>query len=93
MRRSQLLGLRWDAVDFDRSTVGVDRRRVKVGFAMVETSGTKTTAGRRHIDIDPATVRILRAWRAKQTEERLAWGPGRTDTGLVACISPSSFQA
>jgi integrase len=50
---------------------------------MVEASGTKTSAGRRRIDIDPATMRLLRAWRVKQTEERLAWGPGWTDSGLV----------
>jgi integrase len=83
MRRSELLGLRWEAVDFDASTISVVTRRVRVGNAMIEGTGTKTTAGRRRIDIDPATMLVMKKWRTHQTEERLAWGPGWTDTGLV----------
>jgi integrase len=83
MRRSELLGLRWEAVDFDASTISVVTRRVRVGNAMIEGTGTKTSAGRRRIDIDPATMLVMKKWRAHQTEERLAWGPGWTDTGLV----------
>jgi integrase len=83
MRRSELLGLRWQAVDFDAGTLSIVGRRVRVGNDMVDGVGTKTTAGRRRIDIDPETMRVLRAWRTGQTQERLAWGPGWTDNGLV----------
>jgi len=83
MRRSELLGLRWQAVDFDAHTVSVVSRRVRVGNEMIDAAGTKTVSGRRRIDIDPVTMRLLNAWRTQQAQERQAWGPGWTDSGLV----------
>ncbi len=35
------------------------------------------------VDLGPATVAGLKAWRKHQTAERLAWGPARTDASLV----------
>jgi hypothetical protein len=35
------------------------------------------------VSLDPGTVRVLREWRMRQLEERLAWGPAWTDTGRV----------
>jgi integrase len=49
----------------------------------VVTSEPKTSRGRRSIALDPRTVAQLRAWRAAQLEERLAWGPAYRDSGLV----------
>ena len=40
-------------------------------------------AARRTLTIDPATAAALRAWRARQTRERLEMGAGWTDTGFV----------
>ena len=48
-------------------------------------AGVKTDAGRRKIDLDPATVAALRAHRKRQAEERLALGPAYDDSGLVVC--------
>jgi integrase len=83
MRRGELLGLRWDAVDLDRATLSVHRRRTKVGYEMVEGVGGKTDAASRTIDLDEGTVASLRAWRRHQLEDRLAWGGAWTDTGHV----------
>jgi hypothetical protein len=73
MHRSELLGLRWQAVDFDAGRLSIVGRRVRVGHDMVDGVGTKTTAGRRRIDIHHATMHVLRAWRTRQTQARLAW--------------------
>jgi len=35
------------------------------------------------IDIDERTADVRKQWRKQQVEERLAWGPAWTDTGLV----------
>ena len=83
MRRSELLGLRWQAVDFDACALSVVARRVRVGKDMIDGVGTKTVAGRRRIDIDPMTMDVLSTWRIQQEQEHLAWGPGWTDTGLT----------
>lgn len=83
-RRSELLGLRWDAaVDLVAGTVKIERRALRVGYQMVDVEGTKTTAGERTIDLDPGTVAALRRWAKAQKAERLAWGPAYTDSGYV----------
>lgn len=43
----------------------------------------KTDAGTRHVPLDKATVATLRAWRARQNKELLAWGSDWQDKGLV----------
>ena len=83
MRRSELLGLRWPDVDLEAATVSVRRTRTRVSYEMSEAARTKTRAGTRVIDIDPTTVAVLRRWANAQKAERLAWGPGYTDSGYV----------
>jgi integrase len=46
-------------------------------------SRPKTDGSESMIDIDQGSADVLRAWRRQQREERLAWGPAWTDTGLV----------
>jgi integrase len=69
MRRGELLALRWRDIDLDAATVSVRRsvgvikhkgqpREIRVG-------GTKT-AKPRTVDIDPATVAVLRAWKRER---------------------------
>jgi integrase len=81
-RRGELLGLRWDDVDLDAARVAIRTNRTSVAYEVVE--GTPKTAGSaRSIDLDGPTVAALRRLRKTQLEERLAWGPAWTDTGLV----------
>jgi integrase len=35
------------------------------------------------VALDPATMRVLREWRKRQLEERMAWGPAWIETGRV----------
>ncbi len=88
LRRGEACGLRWSDVDLDTKRVHVRQQLVIVaaGDGRHETvlqETTKSDAGRRHIDLDPATVAVLRAHRARQAELRLAMGAGWVDTGLV----------
>jgi integrase len=43
----------------------------------------KTTKGRRSLTLAPEVLDTLRAHRAQQAAERLSWGPGYADSGLV----------
>ncbi|HZQ79892.1 MAG TPA: site-specific integrase [Acidimicrobiia bacterium] len=82
MRRGELLGLRWLDVDLDDGFLAVRQTRVSVDYE-VAVGTPKTERGNRTVALDPATVAVLREHRARQLEERLAWGPAWTDTGLV----------
>jgi integrase len=82
LRRGELLGLRWQDVDTDAGRIAVRHTLVMVDGkpAMAE---PKTAKGRRSIALAPDVADALRRHRAQQAAERLAWGAGYTDSGLI----------
>lgn len=68
IRRGELCGLRWDAVDLDAAVLHIRRTLTVVGPNLVW-GEPKTARGRRGVDLDAATVAVLRRWRIRQ-------GPG-----------------
>lgn len=81
LRRSELLGLRWDDVDLDAGSLAVQRARVAAGYEVFE--GTTKSGRGRVVRIPEGTVTALRKHRAAQLEERLAWGPDWIESGYV----------
>lgn len=77
MRRGEACGLRWSDVDLDQSTIAVERSTTQLGNDRVTT--TPKNHERRTIAIDGQTVSVLRAFKAKQAADRLAFGPGYTN--------------
>jgi len=69
MRRGELLALRWHHIDLDAGTISV-RRSVGVikhkGQPEQIKEGDTKTCKPRVIDIEPATVAVLRAWKAER---------------------------
>lgn len=83
LRRGEVLGLRWKDVDLEGvGRIAIRQTLITVGYEIV-VSEPKTDKGRRVVPLDPGLVSVLRAHRARQAEERLAWGEAWTDTGLV----------
>ncbi len=71
LRRSELLGLKWDDIDLSGATVSINRGLVSVGYELHVSRG-KTSNSRRLINIDPTTVDVLAAWRNwQQTEQKV----------------------
>lgn len=84
IRRGELVGLRWSDVDLEHGRLSISQQRAK-GGGTVAAGPTKTRRSRRLVSIDPATVTALRGHRKRQAEERLLFGAGYTDEGLVFC--------
>jgi len=78
LRRGELVGLDW-------SDVSLDRRRLHVRQSQPddELDDVKTEDSDRIVIFDGQTAEVLRAWRKRQLEERVAWGEAWTDTGRV----------
>lgn len=83
---SELLGLTWEALDLDAGVLRITAGRV-YGFGSVFDGGPKSANSRRLVNLPAAVVLSLRAWRAKQAQERLVleqeWAAG----GLVFTTS------
>lgn len=74
MRPGELTGIEWDALKLDESRLIVRRNLVYVnkhGWRLHDTKAHQE----RPVPLPASVVRLLRAWRARQAEERLAAGP------------------
>jgi integrase len=83
-RRGEALELHWS----DLSATGelsirgtVSRHHDEDGWHWI--TGTTKTGGSRKLALDPETVAVLREHKRAQVAERLAYGPGWTDLGLM----------
>ena len=68
LRMSELRGLPWDAIDFDRSVITVRKRADRY----CNMGNTKSKSGRREIPMGPQLAKVLREW-------KLACPPGVLD--------------
>jgi integrase len=82
LRRGEACGLRWADVDLEAGVATIRRTRVIVAGKAAD-GLPKTAAGLRSVPLPPATVAALRARRAAQAAERLAWAGAWQDSGLV----------
>lgn len=73
MRRNEVLGLKWDDIDFKRKTISLNRGLVAIGYELHQTRG-KTRNARRPIDLDRTTLAVLAGWKALQAAEFAAVG-------------------
>ncbi len=86
MRRGEVCGLHWADVDLDRARIQVRQQLTTINGKLLFSERTKTDRGKRTIDLDPATVAVLRSHRARQAEHRLLVGAGYRDNDLVFAL-------
>ena len=86
MRRGEVCGLHWADVDLDRAGSRCVSELTTINGKLLFSERAKTDRGKRTIDVDPATVAILRSHRARQSEHRLLVGAGYLDNGLVFAL-------
>jgi integrase len=97
MRRGELLGLRWQDVDWERGTVSV-RQTVTVLGGASHIGPPKTKSARRTITVQIEVLDALKEHRRAQNERRLAVGPVWQDydlvfsTGIGTPINPGNLD-
>ena len=82
LRRGEVAGLTWHDLDLTAGRLTVNQARVVVDHKVIE-SAPKSERSVREIGLDASTVAALKAHRARQATERLAWGPEYQATDLV----------
>ena len=82
LRRGELCGLRWEAIDLDGGTATIVHTLVVVD-GKVQTSTPKTSSSRRSLPLDASLVSLLIGHRKRQLEDHLRAGNAWTETGYV----------
>jgi integrase len=82
LRRGELCGLRWEAIDLDAGTAIINHTLVVVDGRMQE-STPKTPSSRRSLPLDASLVSLLKGHRKRQREDRLRAGNAWTETDYV----------
>jgi integrase len=85
MRRSELLSLRWQDIDFILSQIYVNRSLHVLKGAQVVFKPPKTAAGRRTVALPPSAILLLKEYKERQELERSSLGTYLTDNDLVFC--------
>lgn len=83
MRRSELLALRWQDIDFILSQVYVSRSLHQLRDGSFVFRPPKTAKGRRTVALPPSAILVLNEHRKKQELERAMLGIPLTDDDLV----------
>ncbi len=91
MRASELRGLTWDDVDFERKVIAVRQRANLWG----EIGAPKSAAGEREIPMSPMVVNALREWRlaCPKGESRLVFPNGNGNVENHGNIANRGFYA
>jgi integrase len=69
-RRGEILALRWSDLDFEKATLSISKNRTRIGKTVIEQDSTKGGDGKRIVQIDSDTLRLVRDHRKRQIEER-----------------------
>jgi integrase len=90
LRRGELLGLRWQDVDWQAGVLHIRQTLARVknhetGRTQLVFQEPKTKHARRTIPIPEGCLTALRQHRGQQSEERLLLGQAYEDHGLVFC--------
>lgn len=73
LRRSELLGLKWDAIDFDKKTILIRHTVTKMKTIIVQDT-TKSDASYRKLPLTKDTEKIFRMLKQRQRINRVALG-------------------
>lgn len=82
LRRGELLGLRWNSVDFKNNTIAVKEQLVNTKNGPVFQS-PKSQKSKRKITVDSEAIKILKEHKKKQAEEILKAGSAYVKNDLV----------
>lgn len=97
MRRGEVLGLKWEDINFENSTLRV-MRALSITEEGLELKAPKTKKSKRTIVLAPTMIDVLTKHKARQAECKLLLGKDYKKNDLVVClddgqpIHPNSFS-
>lgn len=86
LRRSEICGLRWESIDFDKRTLSIRHTAVSSKQGVVYADATKTRSSCRTLPLTETMVTYLKQVREKQNAEKDFLGDAYVDSGYV-CVA------
>ncbi|HOP69399.1 MAG: site-specific integrase [Dethiobacteria bacterium] len=84
-RLSEVLGLKWEDIDFKNKTISIERSLLWDDEGWYFNKNLKSNYARRQIDIEDEDIEVLKHYRELQLQQKLEKGPEYNDLGLVCC--------
>lgn len=81
LRRSEVLGLRWEAIDFTKSLLYVDHTTILVGSKMEDMAKTKNATSKRILPLSSDILSYLKKVKHSQMEAKLKAGDAWDSSG------------
>ena len=85
LRRGELLGLKWDDIDFEKRSISVTRQLVRSKKDGLIFKSLKTKKSKRTITVDNTIITVLKVHKTKQNKTKLALGELFQDSNLLFC--------
>lgn len=82
LRREEVLGLRWSAIDFSKQTMTINHTVTK-GTVINRTNTTKTVASRREYPLTDEQIRLFHSLQKKEKENRKLFGRCYSDNDYI----------
>ena len=83
LRRSEVLGLKWSAIDFESSTISIEHTVVQVDKTIHRKDSTKNDSSHAIIPMPNMIKARLKRWKAQQAEHRLVQPNDYVDEGYI----------
>lgn len=98
-RRSEILGLSWDYVDFQHQTITICQTLIVLNGKPVLNQSTKTEGSRRTLPLPERAMNLLAEWKRQQEAEQISAGDNwKNERNLVFtdkhgnCVHPYYFS-
>lgn len=91
LRRSEVLGLRWDSINLQKKSITIDHTCVLVGAESVNINKTKNESSKRTLYMTDEMISFLKAVKKHQREEQMKQGADYSFTGYV-CVDEHGEQ-
>lgn len=83
LRRSELLGLKWSAVDLVNDVLHINHTVTKMDNEVIESDQTKTESSTRSFIIEPVVHKLFEDIKARESENRVFFGNGYHENDFV----------
>lgn len=82
-RRSEVLGLRWQSVNFNEKTIHIEHTVLDVNGQTVAVDDTKSEASNRYMPMNETIIKYLKLVKKRQLEHKMFYGDAYIDSGYV----------